>query len=443
MERRRYAIAAALLALIAVALLLRLGWVARTEVIGPVRADAAEYVEYAGNLLRHGVFGRQGGPGDPRPDNYRTPGYPAFLALVMGAGGERDAYRNILTTQALLGVLLVPLAYFVARRFLPPLGSLLAAGLTAISPHLVAMGGYLLSEAHFAHWLLLALALFLLAWEARAGKAAPAAFAASGAAFGAAYLVTPTIFFFPFLLAALAFLLLRREGSRRLLPLGAFLAAFTLFWGGYALRNAVSVAPGDRGSRLVGNIAFGSYPDFIFRSPQWQYYPYREDPEWGEFAGSWEGFLPRLAARMKAEPGRYLRWFTVGKPLSFWSWRADFQGGPDIYVYDVKRSLYQSSPPAAATRSLMRALHPALLLLALAGAVWLAARLARRGMTGADLPAVAVFSLLVYYTLLFLVFAPLPRFAIPLRPALFIAAAWTSAQLLALPARGRKKGGPP
>ncbi len=152
-----------------IALVLRLGWAMSRP------ADAAsfeqlpdqrEYLETARNLLR--------GEGlkfvDPRFGTevhaFRTPGYPAFLAIC---GGNVRVAR---AAQALLDTSTVLAAFLLARRWLAPAACLFAALLVAINPFLIYSTGLLLTETLFTA--MLAWAMVLLAWPGaveRVGRA--------------------------------------------------------------------------------------------------------------------------------------------------------------------------------------------------------------------------------------------------------------------------------
>ena len=105
--------------------------------------DQREYLEVARSVL-HGegfVFT------DPRFDQrvyaYRTPGYPAFLAATGANVRIARVLQAILDTSSVLAV------YLLARRWLSPRASIVAAALVAINPFLVYFSGLLLTETLF------------------------------------------------------------------------------------------------------------------------------------------------------------------------------------------------------------------------------------------------------------------------------------------------------
>src|SRR5687767_5017784 len=146
--------------LLAVALLIRLGWgLSRPTDAATIDAlpDQREYLELATNLLQ--------GDGlhffDPRfGENiyaYRTPGYPAFLAAV---GANVRAAR---AAQAIVDTSTVLAAYLLARRWLPRGYAALAATFVALNPFLVYFAALILTESLFTAMLAWAMVLLLAA----------------------------------------------------------------------------------------------------------------------------------------------------------------------------------------------------------------------------------------------------------------------------------------
>ena len=85
----------------------------------------------------------------PRPDSYRSPGYPTFIALLMWGAGEQNYLKWLIYAQAIMGALLVPIIFLTGLFFLPVAGAMVSALLTAFSPHLITTTGCVLSETLF------------------------------------------------------------------------------------------------------------------------------------------------------------------------------------------------------------------------------------------------------------------------------------------------------
>ncbi len=401
------------------ALSLRLSYLRHTKKDQPFLADAGEYLKYAINLEKYGVFSRDTSSATPRPDAYRSPGYPVFLALIMQVLGKKYFYQHVLIMQALLGALLVPLTYRLARFFLPVWASSLAAVLVCLSPHLVSLGSYILTESLFAFWLLISLLFFFYAHQ----KDHLGLYVVSGVSFGVAYLITPTVFFVPWLMAGLVFLNNGRSRRRSLICGIVLVLVFSMAGIGYYIRNRIYVAPENRGGRALYNITHGSYPDFIYKDPAYQYYMYYEDPEQPAYGSSVNNFIKIFWGRFKSEPRRYLTWYLYGKPGALWNWSL-FQGR-DVYVYNVRWSLYTVSSPARMTHVFMMWSHPVILSLAFLGGLLHVRRISRiKRIKNQALYSLLIFVFIGYFTFIFMIFAPWPRYSVPLRPELYIATSW-------------------
>lgn len=147
------------------AFIFRVSYNETTIVDSPIRADAASYVVYAFNLSEHGVFSKDRNSNNPEPDAFWAPGYPLFLAaIIKTVGTDFDKfYPSVLYIQAFLGALTVGLVVILGSLFLPLWGASIAGILTTFSPHLVSMGGYVLTETLFSFFLMLSIFLFCLA----------------------------------------------------------------------------------------------------------------------------------------------------------------------------------------------------------------------------------------------------------------------------------------
>ncbi len=125
---------------------LRLGWVLHLPVDeSTLRTlpDQVEYLQLGRNLLENHELQFT----DPRFNQtvyaYRTPGYPALIALC----GANVRFIRIL--QAFLDTSTVLAAYLLARRWLSPVACVIAALLVALNPFLIYFTGLILSETLF------------------------------------------------------------------------------------------------------------------------------------------------------------------------------------------------------------------------------------------------------------------------------------------------------
>lgn len=128
------------------------------RVTHPVYSDARDYWAYGTILNESGIFSRKVWRTEedekPLPDAVRAQGYPAVSALLMRLLPERYWYRSVIWLQIALGVGLIGLTFRLFRFLLPPSWALAPAVLVAVSPHLIMLGAYLLSEVLFTFALL-------------------------------------------------------------------------------------------------------------------------------------------------------------------------------------------------------------------------------------------------------------------------------------------------
>ena len=422
-----------LIVLGALALLLRVSYVRVTKVNAPIRADAHQYVVYAWNVLHRGTFS-QSIPGETlTADSFRSPGYPLFIALALSIGGPQYLYPIVLYAQAIVGALAVPLTYALGRFFLPRWGALLAAALSAFSPHLVSLGGYVLTETLFCFTVLSSLLMFFGAVRVRK----IAYFFGAGIGFGCCYLVNETAVILPFMMVGAQWIGHRtgwfRGPNQRTRGLIVFLAVFSMFPATWTLRNRLNVGrDASTGfNRFVEALTHGSYPGFVHKNPTYKYYPYREDPEYAVFSSSLKQFLQILSQRFQERPGRHLAWYLFEKPYTLWTWNI-LQGQGDVYIYPVKISLYDTSPLARLTHGLMKLLHPSVLALTLVAYITFVHRLIRhryRLHAEADTPGYLML-LLLAHTAIYTLTVPWPRYAVPLRPELYLCATWGLVNIL-------------
>jgi hypothetical protein len=245
-------------------------------------------------------------------------------------------------------------------------------------------------------------------------------FVLTGLIFGFTYLVNETAFFLPFLLAAFAIV----TNKKILINLSVYLIIFLLFPVAWTWRNHnLSSEAAQGSSRAIASMSHGAYPDFIYKDKKFQYFPYREDPMQPLFGSTFGNFSKILFERFKERPLKYISWYLFEKPYYLWSWNI-LQGQGDVYVYSVTSSLYKKNKMANATRSFMQILHPFIVFAALVGIFCILYKKGTRKYV--FLP----FIIIVYYTALYTVFAPWPRYSVPLRPELYLFAIWTCSILL-------------
>jgi 4-amino-4-deoxy-L-arabinose transferase-like glycosyltransferase len=181
------------------------------------------------NLVRHGEFAFEPG----RPISLRPPLYPALLAATYSLVGEHN-YTVVRLWQVLLGTLTVWIVFELARSLYDEKTGLIAAGIVACYPSIVATTGLILTETLFT---------FLLCWacllmQQGLSRGGYGRFAALGAVLAAGALTRSVLWLFPpvlllFMLAAGP----RRELARRLAQAAIAIAAFAAVIAPWAYRN--------------------------------------------------------------------------------------------------------------------------------------------------------------------------------------------------------------
>ena len=118
-----------------------------TIVDNPIRADARNYYFSALNLERWGVFSHAE-PSNiaPAPDAFAQPGLPYLIKQFIVFPPTEQMLVAINQVQAWMGIATVLLCFLFFKGFASHRIALWAAFFTAISPNLVVMTTYLLSN---------------------------------------------------------------------------------------------------------------------------------------------------------------------------------------------------------------------------------------------------------------------------------------------------------
>jgi len=392
----------------------------------PIHADAREYIKYGYNLVYKNLYSMDFPSQNPKPDAYRSPGYPVLIALSMRLSDGLNFIPVMLYIQAILGTLTVILTYLLAKHFISNTFSLVAALLVGLSPHLVTMSGYLLTETLTCFLVIAALLSYNLASE----RGSLFLFALAGLLFGWGYMTNETLLFLPFILGFISVFKSIRPpvlDRKYLVPVAFFLSIFCIFPSAWITRSFLTV-PKDAMTgynRAVQTMSHGAYPGFVHETIEKKYYPYLEDPLQPQFGSSIGNFAKILWQRARQRPLRYLSWYILEKPYYFWNWDI-LQGQGDVFIYPVKTSIYHESLIANIKKAVMKNLHSIILLLSLLGIPLLFMRHLFRDRVSAlrELP-LTLYGTCLYFTILFAVFAPWPRYSIMLRPELYICAVWS------------------
>jgi hypothetical protein len=402
-----------------VAFLLRFDSVKNTYVINSLRSDARDYFMYAYNLRYHHVYSLKSSAIETAsssiaPDAIRSPGYPLFLWFFMNKIPAEKTLETITFAQLLLSTLTIGLVFLFFRFFLPAPWALVASLLAALSPHLIVMNSYVLSETLFCF------SIISFAWMVGFSRLRPSLWiwGIAGMMLGFASLVRPGIQYFPLVMI---FLFVGEYGWKSGLKyFGVLVLGFVLIFSPWIIRNEQTLGVASDKTLMINFLHHGMYPNFIYNNkPESFGFPYRYDPLSSEISKSVGTVLKEIERRFIEEPGRHLKWFLFGKPVTFWSWNI-IQGVGDAFVYPVSGSPYFNVWYFKWSHWLMKILNGPLTILAMTASllVWFPH-------SSLKFPKeklfVARFSslLLLYFTFLHMVGAPFPRYSIPLRPFIY------------------------
>ena len=411
-----------LLAIVLLAFEQRYQAIDKTVVENPLRGDAFRYFVIAHNINNYGVYssdeGGLRGAEYVHPDAVISPGYPLFMSAFLRDREQESDFQQLLMAQALLGTLTVLITFFIARLMLPLWATSVAMLLTAVSPHLVSLTTYFLTETLFGFLLALAILFTQLSFKRRSLWLGTGA----GLLFAAASLTRPSLqYFAPFL-----FLAVLSVRSLPRVPAIALLSAFIVGMSPWWIRNYIVIGSTSDSTLMASTLNQGGYPNLMFEGrPETYGYPYRYDPQASQAGSSVFSALTAIKRRFDDNPREMVAWYLFGKPSTFWRWGLTESIG-DVFVYPTVDSPYFRLPHFVALHTGMRALHPLLVAFGIGGAL-LALALTwhgrNDGLIRSDIVAAFVIAtLLIYMVALHMVVAPFPRYSIPLRPYLFTAA---------------------
>ncbi len=399
---------------------LRIEMVQDTLVKYPIRADARDYYFAAYNLKQFGVYSTAAYSVDsvptdePRPDALRPPGYPLFIYPFIEFPPTLSMLRNIQYAQAVLSVLVIPLVFFALRPLVQSGANLLVAASIALSPHLISMNIYLLTESLYTF--LIAVLIYAISLK---GKLGPWKWALLvGLVIALSALVKPTSVYLAVFIGIGFFIVLRTEKPLMLsccLLLGFFIAYLP-----WQVRNQTTdIAP--TRSLAAGTIQKGMYPGLLYQNdPRTFGYPNRYDPDWDRRSESMKLVLSEIANRFESNPIEYSRWYFLGKPLMFLSWGI-IVGQGDVFIYPVSKSPMLDNDFFGLVHYIGKLTHWPLTFLAMLCVVllWLpffVSRLPRRNLIFFRLLSLT----LIYFIAVHVIGTPLPRYSIPIRPIIFV-----------------------
>jgi len=226
-----------------------------------LRADPDNYRRLAENLLEHGTLGEGN-----VPTAYRPPLYPLVLAGCLALGDWSRVTIGLV--HLLLGLATVWMVFLLAKRWGLGRYALVAAGLVACDPILLAQSALLMSET-LATFLVVAALLCLTSAVERPTVTRAAA---AGAAAAVVALCRPGLLLWT-LASAVVLPAFVRPSSMRLKIYGAFVIAAAVVLAPWAVRNQA------RFGRPILTTTHGGYTLLLGNNP-W-FYEYLRSGPWG------------------------------------------------------------------------------------------------------------------------------------------------------------------
>jgi 4-amino-4-deoxy-L-arabinose transferase-like glycosyltransferase len=212
-----------------------------------ITIDSEQYIELAQNLKRDGVYGSRS---SPQLDLFRSPGYPALLAMILAISG--DSLVSVIVVQHLMGILCVILLYKIGTELGNERAGALAAFLYLLSPNTLFWSAQIMTEISFT--LGLVLVFFLIVKVLRGALPAWV----PGVIMGLMTLIRPIGLYLGLMWALWLFIgvLGRKRWKKALSTASLFLISFLLFILPWQLRN----------SALHGTFTLSTVSSVTFRS---------------------------------------------------------------------------------------------------------------------------------------------------------------------------------
>lgn len=411
---------------------IRVGYINGTAMINPIRADAMMYAIIAYDLAEQGTYYTDKYSTEIQADlNTRDPGYPFFLAPVAKASASlKQFFYTTVFIQSVLGAITVVMSYLLARFFIGPIWSAVVSILTMLSPQLISLTNYVLTETLFTFLLQTAILLYLFSLLKRSSWL----LAFSGLFFGLSMCVRSVLQLFPFALVVLTYYFFRHERKAAVRKSIILLMTSFVFFVPWKIWSHYELQGKETPSLLKDVIYVGSYIDLTYKGevpegkPRYgKAMPYRDDPNYYNVLNKGYGAIfKEIGRRFGENPLDYTRWYLMEKPAMFWSWA--LLGG-EISEYPTLYSWYDNNRIMNLTKKIMRFLHPIIIILMHMGALLFVLR--RKDYSETQFFMMGTILMLIFYFFsIHTILVPVPRYALPLRPLVYFLAVFTIACLL-------------
>jgi hypothetical protein len=333
------------------------------------------------------------------------------------------------TAQAIVGSLTVLLTFYLGRLILRPVWAALSALFTALSPHLVAMDHFILSEPLFTFFIMLSLLVMAMSWQ----KKSLALSFFSGMFFGFSTLIRPVALL---LGTCMSVLYLINPEKYALRWKRSAIQQILLLHLGYALIYAPFLILRNTGSPGTMSVSDQSLRKKVIIGMDINlknFIRFKTDPErireLNQMIHDDPYAWARCKERFRAKPLSHLAWYLGGKTLFMWRWDNIYRGGPggigDVYQYPMIKRGFHDNRALHALHSLMRQIHWPLFVLTLASPFFFLIRRGHPSQPPKGFRILVPLLAFLYFAILLTLLVPLPRYAIPLRPLSYIMAVFS------------------
>lgn len=376
---------------------LRFATVAQTFVLNPVRADAADYFNYAENLATKGIYSKSV---TGEPDAVRAPGFPAFASIFYTQG---EIQPTIIAQTVLQIIVFLVLTLSLYQHLSKPAYLFFLLMLWTF-PHWISMNVYFLSESLFISLL----ALFIVIAAKPTLKTYD--WLLLGFCLALMSLTKFTTEYFAFFIALI--LLYQKKVSYKHISL--FILAALLPMIAWKIRNYVQIGSLSDPTLTINGLYHGSFVDFMYNNdPQTQGFAYRFDPDAAQYTSTTKT-ISLIFERFINSPAEYLTWYFYGKQTFLWRWNI-LAGMGDIWIYPVNYTAWYELLDMQITHFLHKSFHVIWIPLGLFISVIIFFKREK------SILLAICSSLVVYCILIHAITAPYPRYGIPFKLPLLIA----------------------
>ncbi|WP_163832125.1 ArnT family glycosyltransferase [Spartinivicinus ruber] len=397
-----------------IAMVTRLSFVSTMTPAVSMGSDAYKYTMIAINLINR--FQYHYDPASDKSISWIYPGYPLFLTAVMSLKPVNNNFvDNIKYVHSLLWGGICLLIYIITFRISNLISAVIAAMLTALSPHLVVISGYILTETWFSFLLILVLYLYAL-WLR---KHSMTLLILMGLVAAAATLTRPVFMLAPLILFFMMGFFKTNEAQvdrrKQLILLIVFITALSPWY--IWKHNSQQVK--DQTSLLREAFHYGSYPNLSYGAGP-RVSPRLSDSQYMKVSDDWQQVLIHVKNRAFKQPMEFIHWYVVDKFITYWQWDIiQGQGGP--FIYQVNNSIYDYNLFHKKILKIFEEMHPLLIILAFIYATLILYRQAKFRLKETPL-TLFIGIILFYYSAVHIVLTPLPRYALPLYPLIYMMA---------------------